>query len=211
MMTQILSHSWLNWQIQMKGLQTRSALIFWRRKSSGNVFFCNSHWQPLNHQSSLSNQVMINLSLKKSSSSNAWKKEWRDIRCSTGMIGRWRLLSFTEHIIWRDFCQNSWDTDIASGVSPVSGMPPCLTRISTTPICKKCPKSREGPWETQLKHLYLKTKELKLLTYSHGQPTPLVPIDWASKYRFNDEIKSRNEDEFVFFHTTFIFPLFPWL
>ena len=36
-----------------------------------------------------------------------------------------------------------------------------------------------------------------------------VPIDLASKYRFSDEIKSRNEDEFVFFQTTFIFLLFP--
>ena len=153
---------------------------------------------------------MINLSLRKSSNSNVWKKECRDILFSIAMTGRSKLLSFTGLSIWRDFCQNCWDTDIASGVSPVSGMPPCLTRTFTTPTCKKCPKSKEGPWETQLKHLFLKTKELKLLTYSHGLPIRLVPIDLSSRYRFNDEIRSQNEDEFVFFQTTFIFPLFPW-
>ena len=153
---------------------------------------------------------MINLSLRKYSNSNVWKKECRDTLFSTVMIGRSKLLSFTGLSIWRDFCQNCWDTDIASGVSPVFGMPPCLTRTSTTLTCKKCPKSKEGPWEMQLKHLYLKTKELKLLIYSHGLPIPPVPIDLASKYRFYNEIKSRNEDEFVFFQTTFIFLLFPW-
>lgn len=147
-------------------------------RNNGSASSLNFPMPLLNHLYFSFSQAMINLWLRQLSILNAWSREFQATLWRTAPIGKWMQFNFTELTISKSFCLFSSNTDIAFGVFLAAGMLVCLIPTFTTLLCRKCPRTKEEPWETQLRPLFLRTNVLKQSTCLLGLQILPALIEW---------------------------------